>query len=215
MAKKDDGYVRFRCKGCGQRLKIRDSYEGGNVIQCPGCGATVNVPLANLEAIASGTEMAETGQPGRLNVDPDLLLRRLGGKGGESAEPGSVGGPPTLRQAPWSPRAAFGRVQALDQLGASLAKIDQELMGQIQPLYRQQDLSAKDREQQVKQAALLRRKEIRNLVANRLRALSEQARSLQANTERLSRAELDHLERLKLAQEAIGFYSRYVLGLES
>ena len=77
MAKKDVGHVRFRCKQCGQKLKIRKDREGGDVIQCPRCGASVNVPLVNLEAIAKGTDMAETGDPGRINVNPELLMRRL------------------------------------------------------------------------------------------------------------------------------------------
>ena len=37
LPQKDDGYIRFACPQCGKRLKIRDIYEGGAVIPCPGC----------------------------------------------------------------------------------------------------------------------------------------------------------------------------------
>ena len=87
---KDDGYIRWRCKACGQRLKVKKTYEGGDVMPCPRCGEIVNVPMGNIEAIAKGTEMAETGDPGRLNVDRELLMKRL--RGDEKATgPGSVG----------------------------------------------------------------------------------------------------------------------------
>ncbi|MHC4592964.1 MAG: FmdB family zinc ribbon protein [Planctomycetota bacterium] len=91
MSQKGDGYVRFRCRACGQRLKVRDTMEGGDVIPCPKCGASVNVPLANLEAIAKQADMEETGQPGRLNVDPELLMKRLRGEGEEASERGRRG----------------------------------------------------------------------------------------------------------------------------
>ena len=90
---KDDGFIRWRCKGCGQRLKVKETHEGGDVMPCPRCGEIVNVPMGNIAEIAKGTEMAETGDPGRLNVDPELLMKRL--RGDEKAEgPGSAGGAP-------------------------------------------------------------------------------------------------------------------------
>jgi len=47
---KDDGYVRFRCKMCGKRLKVReDKTGGGHVIPCPRCGELVTVPLVALD----------------------------------------------------------------------------------------------------------------------------------------------------------------------
>lgn len=213
-AKKDDGYVRFRCKACGQKLKIKDTLEGGNVMPCPRCGENVNVPLANLEAIAEATAMAETGQPGRLNVNPELLRERLRGEGEKAAGPGSVGGAPTLRGMSWSPEAAFGRIEELDQLGAALGKMEQDVMGQIQRLYRGQDLSAPERHQQIRDAADHRRDETRRLLESRLATLRQQVQSMEAKQQRLNRSELQHLARLRRAFEAIQLYGRYVLGIE-
>jgi DNA-directed RNA polymerase subunit RPC12/RpoP len=214
MAQKDDGYVRFRCRSCGQKLKVRRTYEGGNVVPCPRCGTQVNVPLANLEAIAEGADMPETGQPGRINVDPDLLMKRLRGEDEQRSGPGSVGGAPTLREAPWSPDAAFGRIKELDQLGAALAKLDGELIGEFQRIYRNKELQPREREEQVRDAAEGRAADQSELLANRLAALRRQMRSLETGHERLNRSELQHLERLKRAQEAIRLYGRHVLGLE-
>jgi len=213
-AKKDDGYVRFRCRNCGQKLKVRSTIEGGNVVPCPRCGSSVNVPLTNLEAIAKDADMPETGQPGRLNVDPDLLLKRLRGEGEERHGPGSVGGPPTIREAPWGAGGAFARVQELDQLAASLAKIDEDVMGQFQRIFRNRDADSATRQEQAEEAAAGRVADQRELLANRLAAVRRQIRSLERRHENLSHSELDQLERLRLAYEAIRLYGRHVLGVE-
>jgi len=215
MAEKDDGFVRWRCKACGQRLKVKKTWEGGDVMPCPKCGEMVNVPLSNLEAIAKGTEMAETGDPGRLRIDPELLRKRLGSEQEKAAGPGSVGGAPTIRREGWSAEAAFGRIQELDQLAAGVAKADQDVMGQIQRVYRSGDLSKEERHEQIKDAALQRRQEVQELVNNRLTALRQQINALEGQQQRLGRGELDHLARLKRAAEAITFYSHYVLGLKA
>lgn len=215
MAKTDDGYIRFRCRTCGKRLKVKDTIEGGNVVPCPGCGAAVTVPMGNLEAIAEGTAMPETGQPGRLNVDPELLRKRLKGEGEQREGPGSVGGPPTLRQGAWNPVTAFGRITELDQIAAALVKIDEDLMGQIQRLYRKEDQSAEDRELEIKVAGERRRDEIRQLLQNRLQHARQQLRRLESMEHRLGRGEMDQLQRLRMAVEAMELYARYVHDVEA
>ncbi len=215
MAEKDDGYIRWRCKACGQRLKVKRSREGGDVMPCPKCGEMVNVPLSNLEAIAKGTEMAETGEPGRLHIDPELLRKRLASEGEKAEGPGSAGAAPTIRREGWSAQAAFGRIQELDQLAAGVAKVDQDVMGQIQRVYRGGELTKEDRHEQIKDAAQHRREEVQKLVQSRLTALQQQLKSLESQQQRLNRSELDHLARLKKASEAIMLYSCYVLGVEA
>ncbi len=211
---KDDGYIRWRCKACGQRLKVKETHEGGDVMPCPRCGEIVNVPMANIAEIAKGTEMAETGDPGRLNVDPELLMKRLRGEE-KAAGPGSVGGAPTLGREAWTSQTAFGRVEELDQLAAGLVRIDQESMGTVQRIYRSRELSTAERRDQIKAAGQQRRADVRELVEKRLTALRQQAASMQTKQERLNRSELDHLARLKRGAEAIELYARYVLGTEA
>jgi len=214
MAPEEDGFVRFRCGECGQKLKVKKTIEGGNVMPCPRCGATVNLPLMNLESIAKGTDMAETGQPGRLNVDPDLLLKRLRGEGEKASGPGSVGGPPTLRQEPGGALGASARVQELDQVAASVSKIDQDALGQVQRMYRGRELSAAQRQARVQQVADRRQQDIKELVANRLAGMRMEIRSLDVQRRRLMRSDLDRLEHMKLACEALEFYARHILGVD-
>jgi len=210
---KDDGYIRFRCRSCGQRLKVKRDREGGEVVPCPSCGEPVNVPLANLDAIAQSADMPETGQPGRININPELLMKRLKGEDEERTGPGSVGGPPTLRQGAWSPQTAFGRIQELDQFVAALVKVDQDLMGQIQRIYRNTELTAADREQQFREAGESHKKDIAGLLANRLGAMQGHIQVLQAKG-RLSSSEREHLDRLERSHEALRFYGQFVLGIE-
>jgi len=212
MAEKDDGYIRFRCGECGQKLKVRKTREGGEVLPCPKCGATVTVPLGNLEAIARGTDMAVTGAPGRINVNPELLLKRL--RGEKEAGSGPVGGPPTLRQGRSSAETAFARIPELDQLAASLSKIEEDVLGQIQRLYRNADLDESRRAELVKQTAERRTEDIRKLLGSRLASLRMEVRSMEAQRERLMRSDLDKLAQMKRACEAMELYARHVLGVE-
>ena len=215
MAEKDDGYIRFRCRTCGKRLKVKDTIEGGGVMPCPRCGAAVTVPMGNLEAIDEGTAMEETGDPGRLNVDPELLMKRLRGEDEKRDGPGSVGGGPSLRESSWDPMAAFGRITELDQVAAALSKIDDDILGQIQRLYRQKDQTSEDREQEIKVAGERRRDEVRQLLQNRIQNARLQVRRLESMENRLERSELDKLHLLRRTVEAMEFYARHVHGIEA
>jgi hypothetical protein len=204
---KDDGYIRWRCKACGQKLKVRKSYEGGNVIKCPSCGQMTNVPIGNLEAVAESTDMEETGRPGQLQLDPKKLMERLQG-------PGSQGSTPSLKEGPWSASAAFGRLVELDQLGTAIVKIEQETLGEIQRLYRNRELNASQRAEEVESAAAYRKDQLRELLKNRMRAVKDKISPMEARHENLSKAELTHLKKLRRALEAIRFYGRYVLEVD-
>lgn len=214
MAAKNDGYIRWRCRACGQKLKVKESFEGGNVIQCPRCGANVNVPVGNIEAVAAGADMPETGQPGRIQLSREKLMRTLRGDDKEPGTPGSAGSTPSLRETSWDPTSAFGRLEQLDQLAASLVKIDQATMGEVQRLFRNRDLGSRERQAQVKNAADSRREEIKRLVQNRLAGLRMKLGGLEGSRERLMRSQLDELERIRLGIEALELYTRYILGIE-
>jgi hypothetical protein len=208
--KKDDGYIRWRCKECGQRLKVREDREGGEVMPCPRCGALTNIPLANIDAIAQATDMEETGMPGRLNVDKEVLKKRLTQQGG----PAAAGGAPTLKQDKWSIQAAFGRITELDEILASLRKTDEDFMGQVQRMYRDPDLEPDSRKTEVKRAAQTRRQEVVGHFQTRMRAMDQRIRSMDGMKHRLGRDEMDELERLKRAFEAVRLVAGYGFGVK-
>jgi len=214
MATKGDGYIRWRCKSCNQRLKVKETYEGGNVIQCPRCGASVNVPMANIEAIAAGADMPETGQPGRIQLDREKLMRALKGDERQAGVPGSAGSTPSLKGDSWNPATAFGRLEQLAQLSASLAKIDQDTMGDVQRIYRNPRLTERQREAEVKSVAENRRREIKRLVENRLAGMRLELSQLEIKQQHLTRRQLTEMERLKRAVEALELYTRHVLGID-
>ncbi|MHC4592963.1 MAG: hypothetical protein ACYS8L_09760 [Planctomycetota bacterium] len=87
------------------------------------------------------------------------------------------------------------------------------MMGQLQRIFRDQELDEAQREEQVKQAARIRRDEIRQLLEKRLTAIRNRARRLQSGGDRLTPPQQEHLDRLKRAAEAIRAYGRYVLGV--
>lgn len=214
MPEKSDGYIRWRCKSCNQRLKVKDTFEGGNVIQCPRCGANVNVPMANIEAIAADTNMPETGQPGRIQIDREKLMRALKGDDlKEPGTPGTSGSTPSVRNDAWT-GAGFSRIEQLGQLAASLVKIDDAAMGEVQRLYRNPDLGPHEREVQIKIAGDARRADIKRLVQNRLVGMRMQLSHLEGSRERLGPGERTDMEKLKLGVEALELYTRYILGIE-
>ncbi len=214
MAQKSDGYIRWRCKSCNQRLKVSEDYEGGNVIQCPRCGANVNVPMANIDAIAAGADMPETGQPGRLHIDREKLMDALQGDRRDPNAPGSIGSSPSVRDSGWNPTTAFNRLDQLDQVAAALVKIDQATMGDVQRIFRNPELSFSQREAQVRNSAESRRRDIQRLVRDSLAGMRLKIGQLEGVRSKLMRSQLAELERLTRAVEAVELYTRHVLGVE-
>jgi DNA-directed RNA polymerase subunit RPC12/RpoP len=208
--KKNDGYIRWRCKECGQRLKVREDREGGEVMPCPRCGALTNVPLSNIDAIAQATEMEETGMPGRLNVNRDVLKQRLTQEGGVD----SMGGAPTLKQDKWSIQAAFGRITELDEILASLRKGEEDFMGQVQRLYRDPDVERDERREDVKKTAQDYRRELLEIFQGRMATMDNRIRSMEAMKHRLGREEMDELARLKRAFEAVRLVAGFGFGVK-
>ncbi len=211
---KDDGYVRFYCDSCGKRLKIKNTYDGGHVVRCPSCGQQVNVPLANIQAVADATLMDETGKPGQLQLDPEKLMERLRGSDTERDGPGSPGSTPSLREGPWSAEKAFGRMEELDHLMEAVVRTEQEALGDLQRLYRKTDLNPSQRAQYVRDAGEHRRNRLKELVQNRIQAVKQEVRSMEPRHENLNKSELRHLKRLRKTLEAMRFYSRFVLRIE-
>jgi len=215
MAKKGDGYIRFRCKRCNKRLKVRETYEGGNVIKCPSCGATVTVPLVNIEAIAEATDMEETGNPGQIQLDAERLIEQLKRKDiGSDEGPGSEGATPSLREGPWSPQTKFGRLEELDDFLNGVHKLHQESAGAVQRLYRDRKMKPGRRADYVKDTGEHHREKLEQFVQSRLETLRQKIAPLEDRHERLRSDQLDYLEKLRRAREAIRFYARYVLDVD-
>ena len=109
IEQKDDGYIRFRCPGCGKRLKVRNTTEGGTVIPCPSCHASVVTPMADLAAIAAGGAKSGEEWQEKLNVDPGKVLERLGVGGAGGAGSTTPSAPSAgSRRATAEPRQAAG-----------------------------------------------------------------------------------------------------------
>lgn len=214
MLQKNDGYIRWRCKSCGQILKVKDTYDGGNVIRCPKCRQPVNVPMGNLEAIAEATDMEETGKPGQIQLDPHKLIEHLEGTGEKADGPGSRGSTPSLRDGPWSAQAVFGRIEELDQLGSAITRINQETMGEVQRLYRKEGLNSNQRARQIEESAKHRRRQLNDLLTLRIQEITRKITPLENRREKLNMAELKELDRLQRVVEALRFYGRYVLGVD-
>ena len=86
-------------------------------------------------------------------------------------------------------------------------------MGQVQRLYRDQQMDDAEREEQVKEGAAHRREEIGKLVRGRLAALRQQVEAMRAQGNRLNRSQLLHLQRLRRSLGALRVYTRHVLGV--
>ena len=209
---KNDGYIRWRCPNCGKKLKMPADHEGGFVAQCPKCLATINVPMANLQALQDGADLEGTGVEEWLKVNPDLVMKRLRGEDEDETAVGR-GGPVANwaeKAGTWSP-TAFSRVAELDQVSASIALIDDEIMGQVQRLYRMRDLSRAQREERAKEIAQMRRRKLRKLFRDKLEPMKRRARVLQQHEDSLGPRDLHELAELRRKFEAVLFYGRVIL----
>ena len=140
-------------------------------------------------------------------------MRVLKGDGlTEAGTPGTAGSSSSLRENVWT-GAGFSRIEQLGQLAASLAKIDDAAMGDVQRLYRS-DMEPAEREEQIKVVGNARRSEIKTLVENRLVGMRMQLANLEGSRDRLGPGERTDMERLKLAVEALDLYTRHVLGID-
>lgn len=226
MAGKNDGYIRFQCKACGKRLKVRDKYEGGTVVPCPRCHASVVVPLANLDAIARRHRPDDEDEEwmGRLDVRPDALRERLGTpdipfseadlarpewKRRMMAQEAPAGGP-TLNL----PTRAFERIPQLDSLSARIKQIEDECVGDLQRMFRNPDITAEQRARRARELADGRRRDIQRAVEDILAAVRHDLSPLKVSLSRLSRSELKRRETLEAAEEGITLYAQNIYGLD-
>jgi hypothetical protein len=215
---KGDGYVRFSCRSCGKRLKVKDKGKGGEVIPCPRCGAAVSVPLLNVAAIARPPKEDELLEPELeevFHIDPDRLMERFDPqKLTEDGLPGSEGAYPTVkRPAGDAALGAFDRLNDLDSVASRLHDIDNDTFGQLQRLYRDPELTPRERAAQVAEIGRDRRVEIARVLGRHMRALRSDMAPLLAHRT-LVGPEKAELERLKRNLEALRLYARFVLGFK-
>jgi len=215
VEQKDDGYIRFHCRMCGKRLKIKKELEGGGTVKCPRCGELVTVPFANLEAIAQAEGLSDDTARKNINrLDPDLLMRQLrgdenGGKKGNGAA--SAGTAPTRK---WTPELTYGTIEALDSLRARLNKIEDDTVGDIQRLLRMREKPRDEILSELDKIAQDRQKEVRDYCRGRLQDLKEKLRALEAHKGVLGPAAVQRLDKLQRSVDALELYLFRVLHLE-
>jgi hypothetical protein len=218
---KDDGYIRFHCHGCGKRLKVRTTYEGGSVVPCPKCSASVVVPLSNLEAIASTSKGNGKDKEWlkRLNIRPEDLRRRLQTTDIPVSERDRrkpsmpEGGPPSIRLN-LRGRGSFERIPQLDQLSTRIKQIEDECVVSVQRMFRNPDITAGQRKRRIRELGANRRGDIERAIRDILASIEIEMRPLQVSLSRLSREQIDKRETMEAAQEAIKLYALYVYGVE-
>jgi hypothetical protein len=95
-----------------------------------------------------------------------------------------------------------------------VSRIDDEFVGHVQHIFRDQQLGDEEREQQVKDAADERSENIQKLLRDRVTSLRQEIDSLRGEGQRMNRSQVLHLQRLRRGSEALQLYARYVLGIE-
>jgi hypothetical protein len=211
---KDDGYIRWYCKSCNHRLKVKSASAGGNIIRCPFCSELTTVPVGNLEEVVESAQMEETGRPGHIQLDPEKLLSRLQGEREKGVGPGSAGSAPSLRTVPWSEDAAFAPIQELNDILPGIGRVEEETIGDLQRIYRNRKLNPSQRAEQVKEAAEMRARKLGELVTGRFKTVGREVSSMEARHRELSKAQLAELGRRRRVMESLQFYGRYVLGAD-
>ena len=229
VSQKDDGYIRFRCSVCGKRLKVRDTFEGGVVIPCPNCQASVVTPMANLEKIASPPGNDEEDEwVQRMSISPGRLRSSLSGAGprngstadnagtapaagpvGNAGATGTRGGDGQKR---WMMDAARG-VPELEQTGAAIAKIDATFIRRVQKLCREEDLTPVVRARRIEELSVQRRHKLEEVFKKKLATMRGDLAPLQSNRDDLDSKDAFRFKALTLALDVVLNYGRYMYGL--
>ena len=199
MTRKDSGdYVRFRCKACGKRLKVRAEHEGGDIIPCPRCHSPVTVPIANPAAIlgeaASGRPAATIPEPGAETSPADPTVAASG--------PGR-----------WSPDATLGRLRELDSLRAMVARVDEATVETIQRMLRQPKLERDVILPEVRRIAWQREEAVRAAVSSHRNDVEAKIKEAEGRPGSLTQPAQKRLAMLKRSLAALNLYVRFVLGM--
>ena len=213
MAKqKDDGYVRFRCKMCGSKLKVKKTSAGGNVVPCPSCGETVVVPFGDMSALAEARELTDDSDRKNVALDPDALVGYLeeADKAFQAKEQPSE--PPA--GAAWRSKRAFTRVDELDNLRQKLNGIEDETVETLQRMLRQEDVPEDQLSREVDNISSQRRQQIGQLLGQRRLDLTQKLEKLKAVSGRLKPLEQERIGELERALRVLDLYVSRVLGLK-
>ncbi len=215
---KDDGYIRFTCKYCGKRLKVRKEQGGGDTIPCPRCGEPVTVPVTNLEDIAGADEMLDKSKGGESKgLDPGQLLKQLKEEqdqmGEKSEKPGSEHDKDEHQVRKWRPERYLGRVDELDHLRTRLNQIEDDAVEDLQRLLQNKDMSKKDKLREVENIAKERRQKIKNHCKERLDDVKKKRKKLKDREGVLGARAAQRLEQLDRTIQAMRLYLGRILGM--
>lgn len=215
---KDDGYVRFHCRYCGKRLKVRKGQGGGDVISCPRCGEPVNVPVTNLDDIAGAEELLDGGGQGE-QLDPAQLLRQLKEEEdqmGEKQKQKQEEQTADTREEPrkWRPQRTMGRVDELDHLRNRLNQLEEDAVEDFQRLLQTTGMSREDKLKEIETIAAERRETIREHCRDRLEDLQEKRRKLKESQRTLDARGKQRLRQLDRTIQAVKLYLGRILGMK-
>jgi hypothetical protein len=188
MADSGDGYIRFRCKACGKRLKVRAAGEGGQIASCPKCGATVNVPLLGERAQQAGVLLKE--EDPLAQAPPSQAARRASASASRLRRTG--------------PR----HLAELEAFCSAVERVDAEMVEWVQRLARTPEADPEGAAAEVERIGRRRADEIRELADRYRAAWQEKFRRLQDGP---AAANAPLIEDVRWSLALLGPYVRHVL----
>jgi len=215
---KDDGYIRFSCRYCGKRMKVRKEQGGGDTIACPRCGEPVTVPVTNLEDIADADELLDKTKGGESKgLDPGQLLQQLKEEqdqmGQKSEKPGKEHEEGRGEVRKWRPERYLGRIDELDHLRTRLNQFEDDAVEDLQRLLQDKEMSKKEKLKEVDNIARERRDKIRNHCRERLDDLKKKRKKLKDREGVLGAKAAQRLDQLNRTIKAMRLYLGRVLGM--
>lgn len=209
---RDDEYVRFRCKACGKRLKVKKTFDGGQLVPCPRCGELVTIPLANIKAISDyEPDFSQTEEQSTDPLDPDSLIAYMkeeGEKKKEEREDRAEG--PRKK---WTPQKPAGRIQELNIVLNGLERVEQETVEKLEALFSQSGIPKEEIGRRIETICGERESDMRKLCTERLRGLETMRLKLVAKRGVLPPAGLQRLEEIERTLDALHRYFSQILKL--
>jgi len=206
-----DGYIRFRCKNCFKRLKVKADIAGGDAIPCPFCGNTVVVPFGE----AAQADLEEG--PGTAPEPPSRPLptgHRFGG--GKKSKGG--GRPLRMRAAAegpgWRPLIAKReRIKDLDDLHKSLMRIMEESLAQSHAVLLDEKMKVEDRISKLQEIGKKRELSLKKKVIQYRENVRRRLKDMLADPQKMGPTGMKEISELKADAESVDLYTSFVLNM--
>ncbi|HOX40140.1 MAG TPA: hypothetical protein PL033_19320 [Candidatus Brocadiia bacterium] len=221
-----DGYIRFRCKNCFKRLKIKAEVSGGDAIPCPFCGNTVVIPFGEGAQAELGDELAPhpTGGTSQNVMDvgggteqigaPEPPRRPLPSRGPirKSGDDRTLKMRSTSSGLGWRPQLVKrDRIKDIDDLHKSMIHVMDENLAQAHSVLLDERIPMEEKLAKLQNIGKQRETNLRKKIIQYRDQLRDRLRRMMSDPRKMGPSGMREITELKSDIEAVDLFTSFVL----